>query len=122
MTHLLTTWAVLTLSMFVAAQLLPKMKIKGGILSHFMVSGAFALLMMFTGWFFHLLLGALSFGLLTMFSFVAKILVVGIVLKLTDLFSDRLEVKGFSTAFAAALIMSVTGLISDLVLRALPHG
>lgn len=121
MTALLTTWAVLTISMFVAAQLLPKMKIEGGILSHFMVSGAFALLMMFTGWFFHLILGAMSFGILTMFSFVARVLVVGIVLKLTDLFSDRLEIKGWGTAFKAALIMSVCGLLTELALGALAN-
>jgi len=117
-TYLLSTWALLTVSMYVAAQLLPKMKIEGGIVSHFLVSGAFALLMMLTGWFFHFLLGAVSFGLLTMFSFVAKILVVGIVLKLTDLFSDRLRVEGWSTAFAAALIMSLTGLLARLALSA----
>lgn len=122
MTALLSTWAVLTLSMFVSAQLLPKMKIEGGVFSHFLVSGAFALLMMFTGWIFHFLLGAVSFGLLTAFSFVAKVLVVGIVLKLTDLFSDRLKIKGWKTAFQAALIMSVCGLLAELFSGALAAG
>lgn len=116
---ILITWAVLTFSMFVATQMLSRMKIKGGVGSHFMVSAGFGLLMFFTGWFFYGVLGFLSGGLLLLFSFLAKILVGAIVLKLTDLFSDRLEVKGFGTALLASLIVSITGSITEAVLHAL---
>ena len=118
-TDILITWAVMALSLFVAAQFLTRMKISGGIGGHFAVSAGFGLLMILTGWFFYLVLGSASFGLLTAFAFVAKILVTGIVLKLTAVFSDRLEIQGLATPFLAALIMAVTGGVAQLLVSGL---
>ena len=115
---ILITWAVITVSMFVASQMLTRMKIKGGIWNHFVVSALFGVLMMVSGWFFYAVLGFATGGLLFMFSFVGKVLAGAIVLKLTDLFSDRLKVEGFGTAVVAALIMSVSGSIAELILAA----
>jgi len=116
---LLVTWAVLAFSMFIASQMLSRMKIEGGIFSHFVVSALFGLLMLVSGWFFYAALGFLSGGVLFAFSFLGKVLAGAIVLKLTDMFSDRLKVEGFGTAIVAALIMSVSGSVAELVLNAL---
>jgi len=115
---ILITWAVITVSMFVASQMLTRMKIKGGVWNHFVVSALFGVLMVVSGWIFYAALGFATGGLLFMFSFVGKVLTAAIVLKLTDLFSDRLEVKGFGTAIVAALIMNVSGAIAELILSA----
>jgi len=118
---ILITWAVLTFSMWVASMLLSKMKIEGGVVSHFMVSGIFGGLMVLVGWLIYLLLGTFSAGLLFAFSFLGKLRAGAIVLKLTDAFSDRLEVDGFGTAIIASLIMSLSGTVAEAVLRALAH-
>ena len=113
---ILVTWAVLTLSMWVATLFLSKMKIKGGIISHFLVAGGFGLLMTLVGGLIYALLGTFSGGFLFVFSFLGKLLAGAIVLKITDMFSDRLEVKGFGTAIMGALIISLSGSVAEAVL------
>ncbi len=115
--HILITWAALTLAMWVAASLLPSMEIRGGVASHALVSGAFGLLLFFTGWAFHFLLGVVSLGLLFVFGFVARVIVGAIVLKITDAFSTRLRVDGFGTALLASLIISMVGSGVEAFLR-----
>lgn len=116
---ILVTWAVLTLSMFIATQMLSRMKIEGGVFSHFAVSAGFGLLMLFTGWLFYALLGFLSGGVLFAFSFFGKLLAGAIVLKLTDAFSDKLKVEGFGTAILASLIITVSGTVCEWILAVL---
>ncbi len=117
MSSILITWAVLTFSMWVATLFLSKMKIEGGIVSHFLVAGGFGVLMTLVGSLIYGLLGALSGGLLFLFSFLGKLLAGAITLKITDMFTDRLEVKGFGTAFMAALIMSIAGSVAEYALH-----
>jgi uncharacterized membrane protein YvlD (DUF360 family) len=107
--EILITWAALTLAMWLATNLLPSMEIRGGVVSHALVSAAFGLLLFFTGWAFHFLLGVLSLGLLFVFGFIARVIVGAIVLKITDAFSERLRVDGFGTALLASLVISVVG-------------
>lgn len=117
MTAILITWAALTVAMWLSARFLPSMQIRGGLGSHLVVSGAFGVLLALTGWFFHLVLGVASLGLLFVFSFVARVLVGAIVLKITDALSDRLRVDGWGTAALASLIISVVGSAAELLLR-----
>ena len=117
---ILVTWAVLALSMFIASRSLSRMKIEGGVVSHLVVSAGFGLLMLLTGWLFQLALGVLSGGLLFVFGFVGQVLAGAIVLKLTDLFSERLKVEGFGTAILASLIISLSGTVAEWVLAAIP--
>jgi putative membrane protein len=121
MTNLLITWAVLALSMALAAKLLSRMKIRGGVGSHLLVSALFGLLMALVGWLVYAALGMLSLGLLFAFSFLGKLLAGAVVLKITDAFSDRLEIEGFGTAILASLVISVSGTVAEIVLRSLAH-
>ena len=116
---LLITWAITALSMFIASMMLSKMKIEGGVWNHLVVSGLFGVLMVVTGWFFYFVLGVASAGLLVAFSFLGKLLTGAIVLKLTSMFSERLTIKGFGTPILAALIMSVSGTVAELVLKSI---
>ena len=119
---ILIPWAVLTFSMWVAAQLLSKMKIEGGIVSHFLVAGGFGILMAFTGWFIHFVIGVLSLSFFFVFSFLGKLVVGAIVLKITDAFSSKLKVEGFGTALMASLIMSIAGTGAEYVVNMLQNG
>lgn len=116
---ILIPWAVLTFSMWVAAQMLSKMKIEGGVVSHFLVAGGFGILMTLIGWFIHLLLGTFTLGLLFVFSFLGKLIAGAVVLKITDAFSSKLKVDGFGTAFLASLIMSIAGAGAEYVVHLL---
>lgn len=113
---ILISWAVLTLGMWIATSVLSHMKIEGGLGSHVLVAGGFGLLLALTGWFFHLALGFLSFGILFALSFVAQVIVGAIVLKITDAFSERLRVDGFGTALLASLIITGTGSVATAIL------
>lgn len=119
MTDILITWAALTAAMWVAAGLLPAMHIKGGLASHVLVSAGFGLVMLLTGWFFHLGLGVLSMGLSFVFAFVARVVVGAIVLKIVDAFSDRLRVEGLGTALLASLVIGVVGSGVELLAHAI---
>lgn len=116
---IIVSWVVLTLGMFLAARLLPRMELRGGVGSHLLVSATFGLILSITGWWFHLALGFLSFGVLFIFGFIAEVLVAAIVLKITDAFYDRLKVDGLGTALLAALILSATDTAARLVMFAL---
>lgn len=107
--EIVITWAALTLAMWLAARLLPGMEIRGSVGSHLLVSAAFGLLLFFTGWMSHFLLGVMSLGLLFVFGFIARVIVGAIVLKITDAVSDRLRVDGFGTALLASLVIGVVG-------------
>lgn len=101
---LLISWATLTLSLFAASKLLKGMTIKGGIGSHMGVAALYGILLFSFGWCLHLLIGALSFGLLFIFTFLGRLLVGTILLMVTDKLSKHLTINGFGTAFMAALI------------------
>lgn len=118
-TSILISWAVITLGIFLAAKLLSRMKLEGGIGSHLAVSAVFGLIFAITGWFFHLVLGFMTLGLLFFFSFVAQVIVATIVLKITDVIFERLRVEGIGTALLAGLIISATDTAARLLLHAL---
>lgn len=109
MVDILITWAALTAAMWVAAGLLPNMEIRGGLKTHVTVGAGFGLLMLATGWIFHLLLGVLGVGLSLAFAFVARLLVGALALAVLDALRKDVRVQGFGTALAAALVISVVG-------------
>jgi len=116
------SWAVVTISLWAAAQLLDGMSIKGGVAGHFLTAGVFGLLHVLLGWVFFLFLGVASFGLGFVFAFVTRLFVVAILLKVTSSLSSKLTVRSFGTALVAALIMSVVSGLSEHVLRLLHVG
>lgn len=113
---LLISWAVLTFSMFAATRLLDGIKIKGGVVDHLVVAAIFGTLMFFLGQLVYFVLGVLSLGFGFLFAFVTRLVTAALLLKLTDRISKRLSIKGFGTAFAAALVMAVVGTGTEWVL------
>lgn len=109
MIDILVTWAALTAAMWVAAGLLPNMEIRGGLKTHVTVSAGVGLMMLVTGWIFHLLLGVLSVGLSFVFAFLARVLVGALALKILEALRKDVRVEGFGTALAASLVISLIG-------------
>lgn len=119
---LVISWAVVTISLWAAAQLLDGMTIKGGVVGHFLAAGVFGLLHVLVGWLLFLFLGVATLGLGFVFAFVSRLVVMAILLKVTSAFSSKLTVQSFGTALIAALIMSVVSGVSEYALRILHVG
>lgn len=112
---ILVTWVVTTLSLFVASKLLDGMTLKGGVVSHFFVAALFGILNVLLGQAIYIAIGIGTLGLGFLLAFVTHLLATAFVLKIADALTSRLKVKDFKTAFLAALIMSVTASLAEIV-------
>ncbi len=106
--QMIITWALYSLALALAAALLGGFKIRGGLPGVLGVAALFGILNWALAWLLKIVLGVLSLGLLWVLGFVLHALVTAIVLKITDAFSDKLEIKSFWTALVAGVIMSLT--------------
>src|SRR5262245_52849561 len=116
---MLVSFAILTVSMFVATKVLDGFQIKGGLVGHVVVAAIFAFFNWLLGFalFSAIAIGTLGLGLVL--AFVTRLVVTAILLKITDALTDRLHVRDFKTAFLAALVMAVAGAACDLVVSQL---
>ena len=113
----LISFAVLVVSLFVATTFLEGMQIKGGIGSYVVVGLVFGVLNFFLGETFFRLIGFGTLGLGFLFSFISRLLATGIVLGIASTFAEkRLYVKDWRTAFLAALLMSFTTGVCEMLL------
>jgi len=116
-TGILISWAVVTLSLWAAAEFLDGMEIKGGFVGHLLTAGIFGLLNVLVGWVLYLMIGVASLGIGFIFAFVTRLVVTAILLKATAAFSSKLKVRSFGTALIAACIMSVVSGVTEWVLH-----
>lgn len=112
---LVISFVVLLVSLYVAAQMLDGMEIKGGLGSYAFVGVLFGVLNAVLGPALFAAIGIGTLGLGFLLAFVSRLVATGIVLKLVDALTDRLKVKDFKTAFLAALIMSVTTGVCEIL-------
>lgn len=112
----LVSFAVLLVSLVVAARLLDGMEIKGGLGSHVIVGVIFGVLNAILGPALFTAIGIGTLGLGFLLSFVSRLVATAIVLKIVDAVTDRLKVKDFKTAFLAALLMSLTTGVCEVVI------
>ena len=109
---ILLSWLILTVSFWVTSAILPGFNVKG-------FGGAMRIAAIFgiLNW----ALGKLIFGLIvvaTLFiglllTFVTRVIVNAILLKLTDAISDSLEIKGFWHAILGSIVMSGIGTVAE---------
>lgn len=112
--HLLLTWLVLSLAVWLTAAILPGFKVTGfwGALK---AAAVFGTLNWLLGWFFFGLLGIVTLGIGFLLGFITHWIVMAIILKLADKLSSSIKIDGFGTALLGALLMTVA---SELVERA----
>jgi putative membrane protein len=116
---LVISFVVLLVSLYVAAQVLDGMEIEGGLGSHAFVGIVFGVLNAVLGPALFAAIGIGTLGLGFLLAFVSRLVATALVLELVDALTDRLKVKDFKTAFLAALIMSVTTGVCEIVLDVL---
>jgi uncharacterized membrane protein YvlD (DUF360 family) len=76
----------------------------------------FAVLNAFLGPALFAAIGIGTLGLGFALAFLSRLVATAIVLKVVDAMTDRLKVKDFKTAFLAALLMSVTSSVCEVVI------
>ena len=104
---LLMRWAVLAFSMWVATTVITGIKIDGGFTTYFWVAMIFGLINAFIGSIVKVLTFPISIVTFGLFIFVVN----AAMLKLTDIWSTKLEITNFwSAIFAAVIISIITGL------------
>jgi putative membrane protein len=117
---LIGSWLVLSFSVWLTSVILPGFSVKG-------FGGAIRIAAIFgiLNW----AIGRLIFGLIvvaTLFiglllTFVTRVLVNAILLKITDAVSDSLNIKGFGHAILAAVLMSGIGTVAEALLTHMTH-
>jgi putative membrane protein len=112
----LVSFIVLLVSLVVASRLLDGMEIKGGLGSHVLVGLIFGVLNTILGPALFAAIGIGTLGLGFLLAFVSRLVATAIVLKIVDAVTDRLKVKDFKTAFLAALLMSLTTGVCEVVI------
>jgi putative membrane protein len=104
--HLLATWLLLSVAVWLTAAILPGFKVTGfwGAVKAAAVFGALNWLL---GWFFFVALSIVTLGIGYVLAFITHWIVMAIILKLSDKVSSSIEINGFGTALLGALIMTV---------------
>jgi len=116
MAHLIISWLVLTLSVWLTSVILPGFEVKG-------FGGALRIAAIFgiLNW----AIGSLIFGVLVVatlslayfLAFITRVVVNAILLKITDAVSDSLSIRSFWHAVLAAIIMSGIGTLAERLLH-----
>ena len=117
MLALLISWVTVAFGLWVADKLLGGFQISGDWKSYAVVAALLGVLQFLLGWLIFVVLGVATLGLGFVFSFVTRLVVSAIVLLIADKLSRRLSIQGFVPALLAAIIISLTGTVVDLVLR-----
>ena len=101
--NLIIRWAVLAFSMWVATLAVPGITVNGSFTTYLWVALLFGLINAFFGSIIKILTFPVSIVTFGLFIFVIN----AAMLSLTDVWSDKLAVNGFWSAFFASLIISV---------------
>src|SRR6185369_11075714 len=101
-------WLILAVSFLITAKIVPGVRLSG-FWDAIVVAAIFGVLNFLFNWFFSFVIRIFNLGLLFLFSFLLHWIVNAILLKLTDAFTSRLEIRSFGTALIVALVMSLLG-------------
>ena len=110
--RLLLRWAVLAVAVFVAAQLVPGIDLREGIVSLLIVAAVLGLVNALLGTVLRIL--SIPFLIITLGLF--SIAINMAVLWVTTLFTNRIAIEGFWSYFWAAVVISLVSLALRLVL------
>jgi putative membrane protein len=104
--HLLLTWFLLTIAVWLTAAILPGFKVTG-FWGAVKAAAVFGTLNWLLGWFFFVVLSIVTLGIGYLLAFITHWIVMAIILKLSDKLSKSIQIDTFGTALLGALIMTV---------------
>lgn len=115
---LLLSWAILSLAVWVTAQVLPGFHVKS-LPAAFGVAAIFGVLNFFLGWLFFTVFAIGTLGIALLLAFITRWIINAILLKITDAVSDALKIDSFGWALGGALMMSAIGTFGEWLVRGL---
>jgi putative membrane protein len=115
MTTILAEWLVLSFIVWITAEVVPGITIKGrlGVLG---VAAVLGLLQWAIGWLLFSVIAVLTLGLGILLAFVTRWLVMAVLLKIADGILDSLHIKDGATVLMAAAVMSLLGTLAEHLL------
>jgi len=114
--HLLLTWLVLSLSVWLTSVLVPGFRVKD-FGSAIWVAALFGVLNSLIGWLIFGGLVVVSLGIGLLLAFITRWIVNAILLKIVDAISDGLHIRDFRTALVGSAVMSLIGTVGEWALR-----
>ncbi len=110
-------WSILIFacSVWIAAAILPGIKIKS-FWDTIVVSIIFSIVDFLLGRILFLVIGMATLGLGFFFSFLTRLVVSALLLKLTDALTDRLKIDSFGWAVGGAFIIAVLNAVGEKLL------
>src|SRR5882672_6377487 len=113
--HLLAAWVTLAFGLWIISALVPGFRVKG--FQGALIGGAvFGVLHFFIGWLLFVMIGVGTLFIGFVFAFITRWIVTAIVLKITDAFSDNIEIDTFGTALIASALLSVLSSVRDFLI------
>jgi len=103
--HLLITWLLLAIAVWLTAYILPGFKV-AGFWGAVKAAAVFGVLNLLLGKFFFVVLGIATLGIGFILGFITHWIVMAVILKLADKLSSSIQIDNFGTALAGALIMT----------------
>ena len=114
---LLISWLTVAAGLWLADKLVPDFQVTGDWTSYLLLAAILGVLEFLLGWLLFVILGVLSLGLGFLFAFVTRLIVSAIVLRIADLLSTRLTIRGFVPALLGAIVIALTSGVADLMQR-----
>jgi putative membrane protein len=114
---LLISWLAVAVGLWLSDKFIPDFEVTGDWKSYALLAAILGVLEFLLGWLLFLILGVLSLGLGFLFAFVTRLVVTAIVLRLADLLSRRLTIRGFLPALFGAVIIALTSGAADMLRR-----
>src|SRR5690606_42066212 len=88
---ILISWITIAFGLWVADKILDGLEVKGGVVSYLIVAAIFGTLSFLLGWLIYAILGIVTLGLGFLLSFITRLTVAAILLKVADVMSDRMR-------------------------------
>lgn len=112
---LLTSWLILSVSMYLTAVLLPGFHLKS-FGKTFVVAAIYGVLNLALGWLLWTVFAIGTLGIAVLLAFVTRVVVNAILLSITDALSDTLKIDSFGWALGGAAVMSVLMTVGERTL------
>jgi len=114
---LLISWLTVAAGLWLADKLIPNFEVTGDWKSYMLLAAILGVLEFLLGWLLFVILGVVSLGLGFLFAFVTRLIVSAIVLRIADLLSTRLTIRGFVPALLGAVVLALTSGAADMLQR-----
>ena len=114
---LLISWLTVAAGLWLADKLITGFEVTGDWKSYVLLAAILGVLEFFLGWLLFVILGVVSLGLGFLFAFVTRLIASAIVLRIADLLSTRLTIRGFGPALLGAVVIALTSGAADKLQR-----